>query len=1377
MTKVTDPAILAELNKKVTDPALLAQLNAPEPADVPTYARDTQSVFGPDINIDRVSTKPPWWTRVDQQDLGNRFAYAASQGGALGARMGGPNVPMDAPEGKSQKFVDALGGALPVGLEFAMAAPALAAITPAAAPAAVTAALVRMGMAAKTAKLLAPGILANPALFGGHTAASGGSAKDVAVSAAEGLAFAGLPAIPGLRTIAKSPVGHEAINVSALAALGKIHDPEQSWGESFGQAVPTALGLKLGTLAAGPVATFKAEGRAEAAREKEIKKEIARQEAEATARRFAERESLAALREDVVAQEAARRSEIEAMHQPVEPQVVPQRGVDLINAGPRSAESLRQAGRRRAADDLPPEATSDIQGLPGRLQPSDAELGIRWRRGAADERAPEMIMPEQGPVDAIRDARGRPILPPDAPRAGRSERPTLIEGPQVDVVQEPTPATVEGPNSLIDKLGWPSAGEATEAPRRSTVIVDPKAPRGPSSVVTPRLGMGLGGGGEAFKFKELREVISGAARRIGSSLPKGDMDIAARVAPYFKEGMKDNEFFAIPGVKEELLKSRDLDEVMRVVQEAANTKPVDPSARGRSPLPAKRASDTLGELQEAATQPRKGKLSQGLNPFLQGETDLPGLAENLRSSGAVRNPVRIKEIRKEIEADIAAQKAEAEAAGVKFNRREALGSRTTKEEATYRHLAEIDPEMDAALRELRAIEDAGGKTNIGKQRTASAATKAQEYVYQAWGDGKPGDANPFDGPLVRATHDSRAVTYATDKTWQTDLRNSLEKNKVKTNTPEASAVGQLIELRGDMTVEQFAATAEGVEIMRGVKNPQGVFNAANDVIAQLHSVRTERNSVTDVHGEKPISERPNFFPKYSKSLGWNQLIAKGKRAYAGPDRVPDSAPSLNAPGKAKKSDPHAKRRTDREIDRDWDVVRVMSRYLSEEAGVVGGTIGLHQAYDRADLMEYHGFNKAADIVRNYAQSDFNRHGWGPLNGLERAFTEGGPANVIGDVAKWNYDRLADAVFTLNLGWNLVVQPSSAVFVAASGSTKEAASGIIGSRSKEHRDFVDKYVFSRQIKSRRGGSVGDVGTDRDLSQIGDTGITKFRHKAQGVNEFIEKEIDYYAAYVGIEHGKRLGLQGRELIDFSSDYIKKTQDVYNRQDRAQLLRGKMFNVLFPFMGFSFNMKAHLQEQGMFSGASKSGTYQVRATRGAKAQYAAKFGLMAAAANAFAAAVAGREDLYSPSSLPMLDIITGGGVSKGRIGPATALQNEYKMWNDAADGKYGEAISRGLRTRVPAGRVLSNLIMADKYTKPGGPFQLKEDEVMWAVVFGVWATPSGKAYLEKIDRPGLLDKLMDAGEEDKSAPANRYDSMRGARPREAQQRQQAHRREAGR
>ena len=601
------------------------------------------------------------------------------------------------------------------------------------------------------------------------------------------------------------------------------------------------------------------------------------------------------------------------------------------------------------------------------------------------------------------------------------------------------------------------------------------------------------------------------------------------------------------------------------------------------------------------------------------------------------------------------------------------------------------------------------------------------------GGGKTGEANPLDTPLIRNVHDSRRVGYKWHDTTLAKADAILKRNRIKMNSPEDAAVEKLIEGAKGGSIPDFAQTAEGQAILSGVKGRDGAVRAAEEVAQLLETIRGDRNALTDNYGETQLAKREGYAPKYDARPAWWDLPGKIRRAYEGPESGQTAAPSLDAPNAAKKSDPHARRRTRGDEGRDWSIVRGLHRYIGEEAAVISGTMGLHNNYKFARFLELNGFDSAAKVIRAYSQSDFNKRGWGLGGQLDRAFNEGGLTGVLGAGMKWNYDRLADAVFTLNLGWNLVVQPSSAAFVYAAGGNKASAQGLIGARDPEFRKFVDNNVFSREVKSRRGGSVGDIGQDASAEGSLDTGLTKLKHKAQTFNQIIEREVDMYAAYVGMKQGESMGLSGRELIDFMSDSIKKTQDVYNRQDRPELVRSKMFNVMAPFSGFGFNMASNLQEQGAIPFASRVGTYQNRSSGRARAGYAVRLGVAAAVANTVAGMLAGREELYGPSSLPMFDILTGSGFGEGKIGPALVYQNDLKVWNDARDGKYGEAVARALKQRVPAARVFANIIQAGEFADGNGPFYLPEDQMVQAVVLGVWSTPAGRAYVDKMKGKG--------------------------------------------
>jgi hypothetical protein len=887
---------------------------------------------------------------------------------------------------------------------------------------------------------------------------------------------------------------------------------------------------------------------------------------------------------------------------------------------------------------------------------------------------------------------------------------------------------------------------------------------------TPRLGAIGGGGGEAWKFRELRDAISEAGRRLGTALSTSDAKIAEGLLKAYAPGQKDSEFMAMPGVREALMKSDSPNEVWAMFKDAAANRP-DPTTppsggRGRTPLkPAKNA--TVASLREASTKPRaNNKVSEAVQPFLNGEADVPTMAGNLGKTGAVTERAKELEIRKKLRAERDAAKQKAKDAGEKFDTRGYYGGRTVKQEAEYRILKEeLDPNFATYSAEQRDARDGGGKSNLDIS-VDRAKLHNEAYVLQGMGGGEVGAKNPLDN-LIRTTEDSRSISnkYTDDVSIRADQL--LKKHGIKLGDKDGALVGPFIEAAKDTPLDQFAATPEGQKILAGAKNPTKVVEVAKEVADIYETVLNDHNAVAEAIGEPKMNRLDGYFSKYGKRPSWWRIDQKIAESYRGPEGSTTWYPSLEPSGTAKKSDSHVKHRTGREINRDWDLTRNLHRYIAEEGSFIGGAVGIHNAYKYAKLLEYDGHTNAARIIRDYAQSTFNRAESGVMNPLDRLVTQGGVPNVIGDYFKWNYDRLADAMFTLNIPWNIIVQPSSAGFVTAAGSPKDSIKGAAIKMSPEFRKFVDEQVFSRKIKGRSGGSVGDIGQSEKVTGT-DTGLTKLKKKGQFVNEVIEREIDYYAAAVGMEHGKRLGLEGRELTDFMSDYIRKTQDVYHRQDRPMAVRSKAFNVAFPFMGYAFNAKSNLQEN---LGIGRRGAYKIRPTVQSRAWYGARLAISGAVAGAIGKMIANRDELYGPSMLPMYDVLTGGGPGKGMLGPANVYAGDMKMFKDIADGKYGPALASGIRRRVPFGRMVSDLLMADYFLEdPRAPFQLQEDEYPQALVFGVWSTPSGKKYLEELKKrdPSLLERIMDTGEEEPTTYGRQLNtrSTRGreaARPRE--------------
>jgi hypothetical protein len=767
------------------------------------------------------------------------------------------------------------------------------------------------------------------------------------------------------------------------------------------------------------------------------------------------------------------------------------------------------------------------------------------------------------------------------------------------------------------------------------------------------------------------------------------------------------------------------------------------------------ASPEIADLQKAMDEPRPGsRLSAAVNPYLTGkDPNAANIAARIKAGGldGVVTPERSAEIRAQVEAEVESAKEQANSLGKVFDRNSVLGGMAVDDAARMRELEEsVNPEFVRALQKYNADLAAGGKGELRlNQGVNRARVKGPIYLFQEAGGGDVGGRNPVAETLIRPIQAARQVSYSFSDNHMQEMNKTLDRLGVKTGSPEDSAVSKLIEGAGKagVTPEEYSTTPEGRAIFAGenkrgrvrpVKNIAGVIRAANELSAQLERIRVERNDIVENSGGNPIQKREGFAPKYEQELPWYDIVGKAKKSYAGPTRLGQMVPGGRAAQEGIKRDPHAKPRTKGDENRDWSVRRSMSRYIAEEARVVGGQLGLTTAYNHAELLDLYGHRNMAEIVRQYAQADFNKKPYGWLDGLDKAGGEGGLTQVWHDFWKWNYNRLADAVFTANIPWNMAVQPSSAAFVIA-GDTRGAAKGA-GYLSPEFQKFVDKNVFSRQVKARLGGSISDIGIGREsMGQEDLSGAAKIRYGAQWINRVIEQNIDYYAAYVAMERGKRLGLKGRELVDFMSDDILKTQDVYNAQDRPGVLRSKSFNVLFPFSGFGFNMVSNLREQGAIPFVPRTGAWKARQGAGNRIAYTSRLVLSGVVANVVARTIFGRKDLYGPSALPLYDTMTGEGFSKGLLGPAV----EYQLWkrsvDDIRNGKWGQAAARAIRGKVSGGVLMSNMINAVDFSEGNGPFLLPQDQIALALVVGVWGTPAGKEYIAQSQPESVTDKLI--------------------------------------
>ena len=118
----------------------------------------------------------------------------------------------------------------------------------------------------------------------------------------------------------------------------------------------------------------------------------------------------------------------------------------------------------------------------------------------------------------------------------------------------------------------------------------------------------------------------------------------------------------------------------------------------------------------------------------------------------------------------------------------------------------------------------------------------------------------------------------------------------------------------------------------------------------------------------------------------------------------------------------------------------------------------------------------------------------------------------------------------------------------------------------------------KMKNRPRGGIYSIGTE------GETAVTRLANRnikstigdaLEYVGRTVERETGYYAAAFGYIRGRQLGLTGTELTNYMSDYVAKTQSMYDRYNRASILNNKILSTINPAQSFKLEVMNNFRE----------------------------------------------------------------------------------------------------------------------------------------------------------------------------------------------------------
>ena len=746
----------------------------------------------------------------------------------------------------------------------------------------------------------------------------------------------------------------------------------------------------------------------------------------------------------------------------------------------------------------------------------------------------------------------------------------------------------------------------------------------------------------------------------------------------------------------------------------------------------RRAFD-LKEVEAAMKEPIPGNRADEVATELLNTNSIDGMIESLKKKPVLHKPSgeRIKELT----AEVSRERKYAD----NFDGR---AESKTSEEAKLRAERELVPKELADWIDVEAGRvEADKKLPTDQKKYKSPldniqAGKAQAYdmrrMLQGQGGGKVGWENLMDKHVLRVNERAQQVTMRVRDLMNAEVGKEFE--GIKENSPEDLALKKAMASRPtqkttwqELTADEFWASETGREISESLPS-----DASRAVVRErLERLRpmTEKmwkqlNDLSRAFGGDPVGHVEAYIREVEAKPKALDFREKWKREW---NRASPGARPPSGDGKLWNPAELARRGTD--TPKDPSAMRAMDDYVRHFSESAGHQIALANNMAVAKYLERKGFNNAATILRNYSQSVYNKKPYGINASVSERLNSGGVGGIYGAVSRWHLQRFNEAVFTANIGWNLVVQPSSTALAAGHGMGPgiKALETMIDPR---FRKMVDG-LYSMQMKSRKHGGMVTQGESGDVvagtSLVPESKGQAVKRNLQKPSSWMEQETGYYAAATAWHQGRAMELKGRELADFMSDRIAKTQSMYDRYNRPEELNSQEIRAHVPAQSFLYEMKNNAAEQM----GNKLGTYQQYQGGKQKTGYAVRAAAWMALFGAVAKQFANR-DLFGPESfIPYNSQLTGGGIAKGVLYPASVLADLTKIPKDLAKGRYGSAFSRIARHYIIAGTQLARVAQTiEARNEDVAKFTIEDDEVLKSLLVGPYATGSGREYYEEYE-----------------------------------------------
>ena len=662
-----------------------------------------------------------------------------------------------------------------------------------------------------------------------------------------------------------------------------------------------------------------------------------------------------------------------------------------------------------------------------------------------------------------------------------------------------------------------------------------------------------------------------------------------------------------------------------------------------------------------------------------------------------------------------------------------------------------------------------GKLDLSGARKNEAEIVDMRRISQGLGEGRLGSENVVDKFLWRVNEAAHIGTARLSDIFIDRLKPIVDvlprsdrkamsrimvardeiasiERKVKQAAEQKTGVGRAIS-KQDLTAMQKDAAAKINELraieseaMAGSKNPAALESALEAMRAELDAIHTELSGLRNAFGETSVGYLENYWPMLERKARPWELRGKIREM-----RQPRVAQEIS--GKSQKArNRFEMHRTGKTINRELDPMRVIQEYARSAAKKIGHSVAVDHNNQIAKLFELYGYDDAAGIVREYNDAAYLGNPAGRTDRWLSGVKEYNDlTRVFGGILEGAGQGFKRAMFSFNLKWSLLTQGSSTLLQL--GRHPELALQTAQYLAEPSFRKMIRETYSYRMKDRRQGSMtSNLTGDTVLGRRGG-GLEKASDVIEYLGRFVERQTMYISGANAYARGIKLLEAGRlkdmrDVANYTSDAMAKTQSMYDRYNRAFILNNKILASENPAQSFKVEFLNSWRELL----GSRYGTYQEYTGPEAVRIALQLTGFMIANTvmmqelfghKTFTATTGipflskGADKLLDNKDLkdaaPMLSYILPDSYGSGGYSESMA-ENVLRAAKDLADGKEEIAAARIAKMYLPAGAQVARGLQTVAAEKGEYPFELETtaDKII-SPMFGPYSTPSGREYIE--------------------------------------------------